>query len=488
MAEPTKLPPPSVKAPESEGKEALEDLDEVAIRELMKLIPSSFNITMGKEVSSRSKAQVVKDLFLTDENFREFAHDVIAQSVEKAEGMTQQEKRDLVTKDLVAALTPKYENKVFLVKLKKIAAEDFVKLGPLYNTLTYVGLAGERYLAHRTKAGEINVYVITKDIGQGGTSTVHKVVNLAKEGFYALKLSKKVPPVGQVEKRAGVQNRFTKAAEKASVVYQTTLLIGHQTIGYLMPLYRDLISALTDDQNDDEFPPEVRQDLVHQAIKQHFALIDKGRWNVDLKPDNIMLDEEAESGESLKMVDLDDALDFSCLDTPGMVDIQKLNALMEEIRTSGEPFGAGTTRYMSEADLKEMMELRRQLKTPSPPAPQVNPFPELTASSTKEEIENTLNFLDKYRTALERRLIFALGATCFTIMTNDIPYPLKSRADIQGAEFPNLDSPKKAAEYDQVARVMGCSEQMIGILRKMMIPIPSERPSRKEVEAAFKTK
>lgn len=520
----SKLPPSSAAAgpaPEKDAKQlsAEKPINEAEVMQLFEALPASFKVQLpGKDVEPKSKAEVIRDFFLSEQEFREVAGEVILKAMKKfTPEMDASAKAKLVGNDLLALINKRGAAKErlahrvqadakegshpsYATNLKAMikAEEIFSTEAPQFNTVEFAGEKGEGFIAHRNAQGEVRVFRVVKILSEAGaTSTVKKVEDISSGLFYAMKLSKKVPSTSQKKTRKKREHHFTRGAARAGAVSPTTLLIGQRILGYIQPLYTaDMVVAMSSPKLSQHFTPFARQRFSSQIVEQQFDLQKKGNYNIDLKPDNVMLEENEKDkkSSSAKLVDLDDAISLTVENEQGELDLDKLQEVVDEIRGGVSVMGPGTARFIGFEDVQEFIRLKSEAGT----------FPKkFTQSTSAEEIQRALDFIAKYKEAVERRVIFTLGATCFTVLTNQFPYNFKPwyLSEVEEGlsledrptpgskllgEFP-VTAPNQSLVFTQSLIDLGYSEKVASTFAKMMSHNPSERPTREEVEQAFKS-
>lgn len=454
----------------------------------------------------KTTQEIILDLFFSNQEFMDFSKHAISKSLEKSTpDMNEQILDELASSGMLAAINKRYAAKekcersiqkdlkeasefpghAARVKAMMKAEEIFASGVSEFDTQEFSGEnEGQEYIAHQKSKSEISVYSVGKVLQSGGSATVSKVMDVATGKFSALKKSKYGTNLKDPSRNIFVKN-FTKGAELSGMLNPTTLLISEKLIGYLLPLYEvDMITALSNPPYASSLSHQDKQRFVRQVIDQQFYLWDRGWLNIDLKPENTMLmfperekKEAAASKTSVKLIDLDDSMNFSYLKEHNQVDLVKIQRIMDEIRSSHYPTGGGTGTYTSVEDLNKLIALRSEMDS----------LPEqFDESVSKENIEKTLNFLNRYRETVERRVIFTLGATCFVLLSGTYPYDKQNLflGPTSLGEFASPE-PSRTCLYDNYLRANGYSERVIAFLRKMMHPDPAARPSRREVEDAF---
>lgn len=526
---PSKPRPPGSPAPPAAAKPASEKdakqlsagqpIDEAEVKGLLAILPTEFDVEVPKAGKQhKGKAELVRDLFLSDKEYQEVARQVICKAVKKfTPGMDPKAKIDIVTADLRKLINRRYEAKErlahrvqrdgkmdaekpgsdhpgyaryieegFPTNLKAMikAEEIFASSNQPFNTVEFAGeKAGEAFIAHHNR-GEVRVYRVQKVLAQGGSSVVFKVMNIANGKFEAMKLSKVVPSVQQHEARARQVHHFTKGAARASVdASQTTLLVGQNILGYIMPLRDiDLIEAGKHDYYKGFLTHPARQRFVGQVVEQQFHLQRNKRFNFDLKPNNIMLtvkplmfqsegdrkESSASQRTSVALVDLDDAIDLTILNEEGVVDPAKLQSVMHEIRTGV----IRTPAFTSITDEEIFIGLTKEARNTLPH--------NFTSATSPQDITRTLDFLRRYKEAAQKRNIFTLGATCFYMLTEKMPYVTSPFPETH--DDPNRPNPI----FTKHLTDLGYSEDLAAFLARMMSHNPADRPSQQEVEDKFK--
>lgn len=495
-------PPPPPATPEKDAKlSQAKPINQREVDTLLSILPTQLEALLPKDTLPKGKG-IITELFLSDREYREVAGQVIRQAAsEFTARMGEGDKAELVAKKLFPLIesrikakkeitariqremkeSPESSGRETHIKARIKAEEIFASGEVPFDTVEFSGAEeGQGYIAHRNAQGKVDVYCVMEKLDSGGSATVQKVQNVATGVFLALKTSKVVPVV-DADLRKPYERVFTRGADLSRMVHPTTLLISEKMIGYLMPLHEvSAASLLTDSRYASYCTRQNRESVMCQVLGQQFSLEDRGLLNIDLKPKNVMVNSVREAGSSAsipklsaQLIDLDDAVDIRCLsDSPR--DPRKLQTLVNEILASGVSFVGGTSDFVSQYDAEEVPKLKKEAAD----------LPKLDEGvPTEADIDKVVEFLKKYKKAVQSRVIFTLGATCYMILAKGEPYGV---VEIDGRLTPNTD-PKLTWEYDQRLRELGYSKELVEFLRRMMSPEPRHRPVRAEVETFFKS-
>lgn len=497
----------------------------LAEAEIAKLIPKSFHLEPAKRGEwapvDMTEKEVISELFLSNDEFRGVARQVISQAVTPA--MDEVTQKSEATKALTKLVTERYQKKLRLVKDAKALSERDVKAGVIHaftpiqitamikaeelfakcaSSCNIVEFAGEKagvaYMAYRKDSrSPVRLHeVVQAGVAAGGEGVVSKVREVSSGVLLAMK---KVPPsksltrdrqIKQLEK--GVAH--LRAADAANDL--ATVVIGETFVGYVMPWHDvDMISMLKNPEYRDYTSQLDRQRYLGQICKQQFDLLKKGIWNLDIKPDNIMLHVERESKgaaahgkrSSAKLIDLDLAFNLNFKKEGDVIDPDKVQKILADIA-----FFGGTPRYTSPADLelylenlstaqklqKEAASLPRKLNVEGQP---IN----WESDRAKKYLEKSVNFIVNYQKVLEQRMIFTLGATFFSLLCGRMPYSRAGRIVGMATvdDFANLEDQEAIKVADQDLLALGYSEKVVSFFRTMMDPDPNKRPTKDQVQA-----
>lgn len=486
-------------------------LDEETVKGL---ISDTFEVVLPDKGKQTKKCEaVVQELFVSDNEFREVARQVISKTAEKfTPGMSEKEKKKLAAADLVVLINKRYVIKKRLetelaprvqqgpgvdpahvahathLKARIKAAEIFSEALP-YDTVEFSGeTPGKGYIAHRNEKGGIDVYSVEGQVGKGGRGTVSKVKHVVTAALAAYKVSK---PLTDAEKKQRAQ-RFTASADRIKVAGEVALFVGKQTLGQLMPLHEaDMVTVIESARYSAYASQKDRQKYVRQVIHQQFDLQEKGLMNLDLKLQNIMLSFETDKKErvaSAKLIDLDDILDLTV--TKGKeVDPAKVFDLIKGIQTGGQVICS--TAMTSPEDYNAHVAFRHQAKALFPTEEKA------LQEDIAKDVQKYLNFLQRFQQAIEQQMIFTLGSTCFILFTGRMPYtlePMSRGADgrlkqARGDEtvrgrFPWIEPGRTDSNGQRLLR-LGYSEKVVTFIRSMMDPDPTKRPTKDQVKKAF---
>lgn len=465
---------------------ALLERDQKIISEelVQKLIPPSFDLEQGRKIP---RTQVVQDIFISDKELSEVVRAIILEKCKPE--MDEKEKSEAVAIGLQKVVEKRYAERDKLIHesdlkdrpqhLKALVkAREYFASHPEATQLA-LEFSGEReddrYLASvdpKTKEVHVILFLKVEALGEGATATVHKVLDVQKNTFLAFKKAKASPL-----DRAHRIKQFAREAERLKTTDKTILFINDSIIGFTSTLKDvDLSSVIseTSEPLESEYADIARSQDRLQYIKdiaaEQHRLQDQHVFLTDLKPENIMLqlktgkEQAAEDRPkaSVKLIDLADAADLGFKNAHGEIDRAKVQSILEEIR-SWPPAGPGTTTYTTYADFIIFKSIKEKAM-------------KLTSDAPVAEIES---FLKEYQAALEQRITFTLGMTCYLILTSKSPFSMTPK---EGCLFPNPEAPMN----EQALRDKGYSEQVIEVLKKMMHPDPSKRPSANETYALIR--
>lgn len=360
---------------------------------------------------------------------------------------------------------------------KDLSKKEDVKSDQSLSKGIKITIDKELFLA-KCEAGKLHLVRWTDKtfLGDGLTSNVWKVLEVVKGVFIAFKEARDSTLLPDFQREA----RLLRGLEDA------TLFHIDEVIGIPLELATsDLYDVI--DKEEYSFYASLKHRLSYcmQFMAQWFVLSDQGIFHGDLKPENMMWIREKEEVESkgrgqvldrarVKISDLGGARDLSFFHAEAStLDLEKWEELSQRLNRA--MIGINTPLFLCSQDLENFCgALKKEFKK----------LPLLTKSSSQDNIREVIKFLERYKNAMEKRDIYALGVSCFGVLTGKLPFPLITMISSNNEELETLNV-KFPFDSGKCLRRIKCSLPLRNVLQEMCHPQYDKRPSKEVVQAAW---